>query len=360
MRLISPLLKHAVYPGLAKAGYLRRRAGAGPAVVTYHGVMPRGYRIIDPSLDGSLVAAESLRRQLQLLKDQYNVISPQQFLRWCQSEQELPPRSVLLTCDDGLRNTLTDMLPILQEMGLSCLFFITGASLSETASMLWYEELYLMLLAAPETLALELPEIGAPARAAGRKEKRALWSSLLKKLSVYDGSGRRGILEQIRQQLGLSADWNAKYLQDSSNSRRFLILNARELQSLMAAGMSIGAHTLSHPMLSESGEDSCWNEISESRRGLEQALGQPVWALAYPFGDPASVTRRELEMAERAGYQCAFLNVGGGFGAATPRFAWPRVHVAGEMSLAEFEAHVSGFYRSVRKRLLREELGIAS
>jgi peptidoglycan/xylan/chitin deacetylase (PgdA/CDA1 family) len=359
MRLISPLLKHAVYPGLAKAGYLRRRNGAGPAVVTYHGVIPRGYWIIDASLDGSLVAAESLRRQLQLLKDQYNVISPQQFLQWCQSEQELPPRSVLLTCDDGLRNTLTDMLPILQEMGLSCLFFITGASLSKEASMLWYEELYLMFLAVPESLTLEVPELGPPVRAAG-EQKRALWASLLKKLSMYDCSRRRGILEQIRQQLGLNEDWNAKYLQDTANHRRFLVLNAGELQSLAAAGMFIGAHTLSHPMLSQSSEDSCWSEIADSRHGLEQALGQPIWALAYPFGDPASVTRRELEMAKRAGYQCAFLNVGGGFGAATPRFAWPRVHVTSEMSLAEFEAHVSGFYRWVRKRLLREELGIAS
>ena len=100
--------------------------------------------------------------------------------------------------------------------------------------------------------------------------------------------------------------------------------------------------------------------IEKAKEDLEQALGKSVWALAYPFGGPESVTKRELEMAERAGYQCAFLNFGGGFGAETPRFAWPRVHVTSEMSLAEFETHVSGFYRWIRKRLLREEVGIAS
>ena len=41
MSLISPLLKRVVYPGLAKVGYLRRRNGVGPAVVTYHGVLPQ-------------------------------------------------------------------------------------------------------------------------------------------------------------------------------------------------------------------------------------------------------------------------------------------------------------------------------
>jgi hypothetical protein len=82
MKVVSPLLKHAVFPGLAKLGYLRRRS-AGPAIVTYHGIMPQGYEMIDPDLDGSLVTAKSFRRQLKLLKDRYTVISPLQFLGWC-------------------------------------------------------------------------------------------------------------------------------------------------------------------------------------------------------------------------------------------------------------------------------------
>src|SRR5690349_3465613 len=124
MKIVSPLLKHAVFPGLAKSGYFRRRQGAGPAIVTYHGIMPQGYEIFDPDLDGSLVTAGSFRRQLKLLKDRFTVISPLQFLGWCEAAQDLPPRAVLLTCDDDLRNTLTDMVPVLQEHGLSCLFFV--------------------------------------------------------------------------------------------------------------------------------------------------------------------------------------------------------------------------------------------
>ena len=185
MKLVSPLLKHVVYPGLSKAGYLRRAAWTTPAVLTYHGVFPAGYKIIDPGLDGTLVSADSFRRQLRFLKDQYNVISPEEFLLWCEASHELPPRSVLLTCDDGLRNSLFDMLPILQEAGLTCLFFVTGASLANTPTMLWYEELYLMFMAAPESCKLELLEIGLHAEASG-EEKRPLWWDLVRKLSQYD------------------------------------------------------------------------------------------------------------------------------------------------------------------------------
>jgi hypothetical protein len=142
------LLKHVIYPSLSRAGYLRRAPRSGPAVLTYHGILPAGYTIVDPTLDGNLVSADSFRAQLQLVKERYNVISAKEFLLWCESKHELPPRSVLLTCDDGLRSSLFEMLPILQKFELECLFFVTGASLGSTATMLWYEQLYLMLLQA--------------------------------------------------------------------------------------------------------------------------------------------------------------------------------------------------------------------
>ncbi|HXM23215.1 MAG TPA: polysaccharide deacetylase family protein [Terriglobales bacterium] len=348
MRLVSPLLKHVVYPSLSKAGYLRRAAGTTPAVLTYHGVFPAGYKIVDPRLDGSLVSADLFRRQLRFLKDQYNVISPEEFLLWCEAGHELPPRSVLLTCDDGLRNSLFDMLPILQDAGLTCLFFVTGASLANTPTMLWYEELYLIFLAGPENFTLELLEIGLHADTS-RQEKRSLWWELVRKLSRYSVDRRRAFLERIRMQLGLSERWDAEYREDPLLSRRFLVLNRAELQQLAAAGMCIGGHTLSHPMLSQLSPELAWSEISESKHNLEQALGRKISALAYPFGDSSSVASREIQMAERAGFQCAFLNVGGGFGTQTPKFALPRVHVTAEMTIAEFEAHISGFHRSLQE-----------
>ena len=350
MRVVSPLLKHAVFPGLAKLGYLRRRNGAGPAIVTYHGIFPRGYRMIDADLDGSLVSADSFRRQLRLLKSHYNVISPQQFHDWCEAKQDLPSRSVLLTCDDDLRNTLTEMVPILQEHALSCLFFVTGASLGALPAMLWYEQLYLMLLTAREDIALDLGD-GFQARSRSLPEKRRVWWSLVRHLSRFDAVERQTLLDQVQAQLQLGDDWSSEILTGPLRGR-FLMLNAAEVRSLVAAGMGVGAHTLTHPLLSQLHPEAAWAEIAGSRARLEQVIGRPVWALAYPFGDEASATEREREMAERAGFSCAFLNVGGGFGASMPRFALPRVHVTGEMNLGEFEAHVSGFYRSLRQRLL--------
>ena len=348
MRLVSPVLKHVVYPGLSKAGYFRRAWRNELPVLTYHGVLPAGYKVVDRGLDGNLVTIDAFRRQLRFLKDQYNVISPNEFLLWCEAEGELPPRSVLLTCDDGLRNSLFDMLPILQQFEMKCLFFVTGASLSHTSTMLWYEELYLMLLRAPENSTLEFVGMG-PRADSSRHEKRSWWWDLVKRLSQYDRKRRSALLDRIRMQLGLSPRWDAEYRENPVLSRRFLMLNLPELHQLVEAGMSIGAHTLSHPLLSQSSPETAWSEISESKLNLARVLEQEIWALAYPFGDSSSVTSREVKMAKRAGFKAAFLNAGGGLETQTPKFALPRVHITAEMGLAEFEAHISGFHRSLQE-----------
>ena len=352
MRLITPLFKHIVYPGLSKTGYLRHRADPGPAVVTYHGILPEGYNVIDPVFDGNLVSVDSFRRQLRLLKNRYHLLSPPDFLQWIETGDDLPPRAVLLTCDDGLQNSL-DMLPPLQEEGASCLFFVTGASPAAAPTMLWYEELFLMLLAAPAESAVELPEIGVCARPASRQEQRLLWQKLILELSHFEHKNRRMLLETMRVQLKLSEQWSAKYSTDPVLRRRFALLTQPELRQLSHSGMTIGAHTVSHPVLSQCSRELAWSEISENKHSLEQSLGQEVWALAYPFGDSASVTSRELQISEQVRFTCAFLNVSGHLPDASA-FALPRINITGEMTLAEFEAHVSGFHRSMHRLFKRE------
>ena len=320
--------------------------------MTYHGVFPAGYEIRNSSLDGSLVHADSLRCQLQLLKRRYHVISPEEFLGWSSGELALPPRSILVTCDDALRNTLTEMVPILREVGVSCLFFATGASAEEAASMLWYEELYLMLLGASEPITLDIPAADVSIGSITPNEKHSRWWRLVEQLSQFDGKLRRRFLDKIRDQLRLPENWSSSFVQEPTLAARFLIVDRSGLAQLVAGGMTIGAHSLSHPILSRASEELAWREISESRALLENVLGQSVWAFGYPFGNAATVTERDLRLAERAGFRCAFMNTGGGLGAEINRFAVPRVHVTADMSLAEFEAHIAGFYRTLRKRLL--------
>jgi peptidoglycan/xylan/chitin deacetylase (PgdA/CDA1 family) len=350
MKGVSPFLKKVVYPSLASTGFFRRIASKGLAVVTYHGVLPEGYEPVDSGFDGNLVTAQALRRQLRLLKSEYSVISPEDMRRWLQGRGELPRRAVLLTCDDGLLNNLTDMFPILRDEALPCLFFVTGASAGETRTNLWYEELFLIFLGAPEgSFEISCEGISINGQLTLREQRRATWWESVKRLSQVDCKSRQSFVHAARVQFGLQA-WQACADEKSPSCRRFGLMTASEFRELAEAGMTIGAHTTSHPMLSQSPPELARAEIVESGTRIEAALGQRPWAFAYPFGDAQSVTPEILKMPQEAGYEAAFMNFGGGLGADLPVFALPRIHVTADMSLAEFEGHISGFYGWLQRR----------
>ena len=281
MRFVSPLLKRVVYPVLAKAGVFRRSAGEGLAVVTYHGIRPVGYDPIDPALDGNLVSADVFRRQLRLLKANYSVITPDEMLGWLGNRREFPPRSVLLTCDDGLLNNLTEMLPILEEEQLRCLFFVTGASAGDKRGTLWYEELFLTFLRAPSGhFAISCEGIDVAGDLGARGQRLAVWWNFVKRLSQISAEGRYTFIQHARDQFGVNDPGNSADVDDPA-SRRFKLLTRPELQRLAAAGMAIGAHTLSHPMLSQAPHHVAWAEIAQSRTPMGQrpfAGGRPGYA----------------------------------------------------------------------------------
>jgi peptidoglycan/xylan/chitin deacetylase (PgdA/CDA1 family) len=341
MRLVSPLLKHAVYPVLHRIGWLDRITPLGDcAVVSYHGVMPADHSGNEVFLDGNLVQPDVLQRQLQFLKTHYCVIHPEDFRAWIEQGKRLPPRAVLVTCDDGLLNTLTDMLPILQSESVPCLFFVTGASCGSNPGMLWYEELYHLMRVKPLTNStLQLP-VEAHAEPHSVESFQAQWWSTVRRASQLDGSTRAAWMSLVRSHCGLTPS--------SRSERRWRLLSVAELKQLADTGMTIGAHTLSHPVLSLCREEEARREIQESKLSLERALQRPVWAFAYPFGNPSTMGDRELHLAKEAGFACAFLNVEHWAG-CSDFFTLPRTHVTADTALPEFAAHLSGLHTRLQR-----------
>lgn len=351
MIAVSSLLRHAVYPAMSRTGMFARRVGEGEVcVVTYHGVLPVGWAAIDSPIEGTLVSAAQFRRQLRFLKSRYNLISPEALHSWLKERTSLPPRAVLLTCDDGLLNVLTDMVPILLEEGVRCLFFVTGASLEDAPESLWYEELHRMLDDAPGDASTAFGFDDVRKDSLTTKKLDEFWRELMQQLSALDGSRRKEALRSLRTQWRLPVDWQMYDPEDTKAVRRYRLINSSELSQLVAAGMTVGAHTLSHPLLPKMSAELSEEEIRDCKVRLEACLQREVWALAYPFGYEGSASVREMTMAEAAGFACAFLNCGGGLSSRTsPRFALPRAHVTSEMDLPEFEAHLSGFHEASQR-----------
>ena len=119
-----------------------------------------------------------------------------------------------------------------------------------------------------------------------------MWGDLLKKLSALDQPERLRFIDDARVKFGLDKEWDAKFRSGEAQRRRFSLLNLNELRQLVDEGMSVGSHTLSHPILSQQEPDLAWKEISESKDKLEKALGTASMGIGVSvrgsgFGDEA-------------------------------------------------------------------------
>src|ERR1700683_1998451 len=352
MLVVSPLLKRVVYPALHHTGCLDRvTPTAGYAVVNYHGMLPSGASSGDLRRDGSLVHPEAFRQQLQFLKTHYHIIHPEEFRASIEERKPLPPRSVLLTCDDGLVNAFTEMLPVIQSENVSCLFFVTAASCSDQPGMLWFHELYHLMRINP-LIGLD-PDLPADegVAASPQSDFHSLWWNTVRKASRWDRTVRADWLNRVRTSCSsMGSPMRSSAVSPASDEQWRLLGNA-ELKQLVEAGMTIGAHSLSHAILSLCSEEEARCETQDSKIQLERALGRPVWAFAYPFGYGFTVGERELRIAQESGYSCAFVNVEQWDTECS--FALERTHVTSDMTLPEFAAHLSG----VHKRLQRAVAG---
>jgi peptidoglycan/xylan/chitin deacetylase (PgdA/CDA1 family) len=111
------------------------------------------------------------------------------------------------------------------------------------------------------------------------------------------------------------------------------IVDQGQVVALRHGGIAIGAHTRTHPSLTEIRHDHVPGEIRGSRTVLAQLTGDPIAAFAYPFGDYSPAVAAHVQAA---GFDGAFCSRSGVVDPATPLFLLPRVEVRGTDSLARF------------------------
>jgi peptidoglycan/xylan/chitin deacetylase (PgdA/CDA1 family) len=154
------------------------------------------------------------------------------------------------------------------------------------------------------------------------QEKRAAFAEIYRSLRAGPEQDLRAAIATLAREAGL----------DSDALVRRLCLGWADLAQLAQDGdVTIGAHTLTHPMLAKHDAATARREIVDAKRIIESRLGTEVRHIAYPVGDPSSAGPREFEEARAAGYLTGVTTRPGHLfaGHADHLTALPRVSVNG-------------------------------
>lgn len=259
-------VRRAVKQTLFSIGYYHQRLSQfefpGVAVLCYHGI--RNAAQAQAPFSDLHLSTDVFEAHCRLISAVCNPISLHDFLTALDGGRALPSRPIMVTFDDGYRSVLDDALPLLEQYGVPATVFVCSDPVLRS---------------------------------------RHFW---------FDTLCRRDGEEAVRRAQTLPYDeWRelSESISTSVDERELhRPMTTAELLRLASSPLiEIGGHTLSHPALAVAATDEQRREISGCRSALQEAVGKPVHAFAYPFGRfGAHYGPETVSIVRNAGFDVAF------------------------------------------------------
>jgi peptidoglycan/xylan/chitin deacetylase (PgdA/CDA1 family) len=222
----------------------------------------------------------------------------------------LPAAAACITFDDGYRDNLEVATPVLRRHGVTATFFIAAGYID--GGRMWNDTVIEAVRAAPPG-GIDWSDLGLDRHDLGDAASRvAAYESMLRRLKYLEPAERLQTSVEIARRVGLP-------------DRSSLMMTPAQLRALRDAGMDIGGHTLTHPILRRIDEAQARSEIGEGRDRLTQWLGEAPTVFAYPNGVPGrDYGERDVALVRAAGFRAAVSTARGAAGAGSDLFQIPR------------------------------------
>lgn len=223
-------------------------------ILMYHGI--------------AVEAAQALAAQVSYLARNFKVVSLDAMVNRLAGNRAISANEIVLTFDDGLRNNLTVVYPILRELQLPATFFVCPGLIG-SGKWLWNHEARCRL----KTLSNDaLADVRATLLAPDPSADGIVeWMKTLK-------PPQRQRAEECIQRA------TPAFQPTAAQHQAYDMMGWDDLKSLDPGLIMIGSHTLTHPILTTLSTDEINSELRESRRCLEQKLGRTVDFFCYPNG----------------------------------------------------------------------------
>lgn len=254
----------------------------------------------------------------------------------------VPRQAVVITIDDGYADNLYHAKPLLERYEVPATVFVSTGYVGQHKEF-WWDELERILLQ-PGTLPtlLDLSINGKLfhwdlADAADYSEMEFRRDSLWNVRIAHDPTSRHRLFRKLHDVLKLVAHqerWRALdvLLQwsglPSATRPTHRPLTVEELGRLEQGDfLEIGAHSVTHPVLSRLSLAQQREEILGSKAYLEQHLGAIVRSFAYPYGGPPTYSEQTVSILREAGFECACSTSHGRVRRVADPFQLPRSYV---------------------------------
>lgn len=233
-----------------------------------------------------------LRQELTWMKAYGTPVSESELISAMKGETKLPRHAFMVTFDDGYRDNYDLALPILRELNIPAIFFIPTQAIEER-SLGWWEHVYWYLKQTTKTeITLRGRTYVVP------QPVTELGDTFNSQLKFGSAEENATFLNELAAACDVAPP--PKELCDKE------LMTWDQVRDCPSHGITIGAHTHSHRVLATLDVEMQRQELTTSKRLLEERLGQEVRSMAYPVGGYEHFNQETMVLARQCGYNLAF------------------------------------------------------
>jgi peptidoglycan/xylan/chitin deacetylase (PgdA/CDA1 family) len=242
--------------------------------------------------------ADDFDAQVGYVKSHFDIVSPDD-LDICRRKSG---RYALITFDDGYLDNYDVAFPILRRHGAVATFFISTGFL-DCPRLPWWDEVAWMVRQSARTAIDLRPWLDRPVVFDEPDRENAV-RALLRRYKALPSD----VTDQYLCAIGNATGTRRRTPEDNVDGVWMTWDMVREMR---AAGMSVGGHTVSHPVLSRMPRERQLQEIEGCGRRIVEELGESMAYFSYPVGGPQAFNDDTRSCLRQAGVRYAFSYHGG-------------------------------------------------
>ena len=225
---------------------------------------------------------------MQFLAKRYHVLSMADLEAAWTDGRRLHPMSVLITFDDAYRDFAEIAWPVMQQYGLPATLFVPTGYPDHPERVFWWDRIHQAVWNSPRRTSLETPVGSLPVETA--EQRTAAVKGLASYVKALPHHEAMDAIDRFCGELAVPESRNE-------------VLGWEELRRLANEGVTLGAHTQTHPLMNRMSLEEAREEAVGSLRDIEREVGGQPAVLAYPAG---GCTDEVARMLEREGFRFAF------------------------------------------------------
>jgi len=301
---------------------LRRRRAPQFAILCYHRIGIGGVPLY------SELSSDVFETQMRYVRNNYRIVSMDQLIAEME-HPESPEPAVAITFDDGYSGLYEEAFPILQRHAIPATIFLTIGCI-ETGEVAWYDRVFVALKFMPGNTLELLLDRPRTFLLDSEAQRMSAATEIILCLRRFSSTRRKECCADLESRSHLP--------EDELQGR---MLTWDQIRIMYQGGVSFGAHTMSHPVVSQLSSSELEWEIFESKRILEERLGCHVQHFAFPFGKSHECGESATAVLTAAGFVSAATTEWGINSVGSDPFKLRRVQTGEMESLATFAFQLS-------------------